>query len=349
LTAHKPAAGALAFAANLAHVWSMSGLTPLDACLAQALRGTEPVEAETLSLREAAGYVLAEDVFLPHDLPQTHEALRAGYAVNALDLMGASASLPLPLHAAPALLPGMPLPPGLDAILPHDCTQITGQQAEAIHPLNPGEGMRRAGHDGRKGDVIARAGQRVGARLRLLAALAGVSELRVHRTRVHVAHNVAQAGFIADWMQSTGAQVTDDTPHLIIRPAHTHQPRLALAPGDSAWLAREGEALVLEVPPRFDGAIAALLALGLPALAALTGTTPQPVTRPVTRKITSAVGLSELVLLTLSGSEGLPGPAGTLTLTALARADAFALIPPDSEGIAAGTALPALPLDNPFG
>jgi len=327
----------------------MSGLTPLDTCLAQALCGTDPVAPETLSLREAMGHALTEDLLLPHDMPPAHEALRAGFAVNALDLMGASAELPLPLHAARALLPGMTLPPGTDAILPEDGTRTNGPEREAIQPLDPGEGIRRTGHDGRKGDAIAWAGQRFAARHRLLAILAGVSHLPVRRPRVQVAPDAPHAGFVANWAQSLGAMITEDCPHLIIRATLTHQPRLALAPGDTGWLARDATALVLDLPTRFDGAIAALLALGLPALAALSGTVPQTITRPVARKITSAVGLSELVLLSRAEAAWQPGPAGTITLTALARAEAFALIPPDSEGNAAQTGLPGTNLENPLG
>ena len=327
----------------------MSGLTPLDTCIEQALHGTHPVPAETIALQEAMGHVLADDLVLPHDLPRRHEALCAGFAVNALDLMGASAALPFPLPGARQLLPGMPLPPGTDAVLPRDCTRIINEQAEAIQAPNPGEGIRRTGHDGRKGEVIARAGQQVGARLRMVAMLAGISHLPVRRPRVQIAPDAPQAGLIASWARSLGALITEDAPHLAIRPTQTHQPRLALAPGDTGWLSRKDGTLVLDLPPRFDGTIAALLALGLPALATLSGTTPQTTTRPVARKITSTIGLSELVLLSRAGASWQPGPAGTVTLTALARAEAFALIPPGSEGIAADTGLPGTHLENPFG
>lgn len=327
----------------------MSGLTPLDTCLEQALHGIHPVPPETLALNEAMGHAMAEDLLLLHDLPRTHEALCAGFAVNALDLMGASAGLPLPLAGAQLLRPGMPLPQGTDAILHEDNTRTIGGQREAIHAPNPGEGIRRAGHDGRKGDVIARAGQRLGVRLRMVAVLADISHLPVRRPRVQIAPDAPQAGLIASWARSLGALITEDAPHLAIRPTQTHQPRLALAPGDTGWLSRKDGTLVLDLPPRFDGTIAALLALGLPALATLSGTTPQTTTRPVARKITSTIGLSELVLLSRTEAAWQPGPAGTITLTALARAEAFALIPPGSEGIAADTGLPGTHLENPLG
>jgi len=326
----------------------MSGLTPLEACLAQALDGTAPVRTEPLGLAQAPGHILAEDLVLTHDLPAAHEALRAGFAVRALDLMGAGPTLPIPLTNPHALLPGQLLPPGTDAILTEDSAPGPGHPA-AIHAPAPGEGVRRAGHEGRKGDTLLRAGQQLGARQVLLAQLAGASDLPVRRPRVHLLPGLALADYLAVWVQSLGARVTDKNPDLTIRPTPHHQPRLALAPGDTAWLAREGGALVLDLPSRFDAAFGALLALGLPVLAALAGATPRPASRPVTRKIASTIGLSELVLLARTEAGWLPGPAGTVTLAALARAEAFALIPPGSEGIAAQSALPGLHLDNAFG
>lgn len=327
----------------------MSGLTPLDTCLAQALAGTGPVPPEVLGLAQAPGHVLAADLVLPQDLPATNEALHAGYPVSALDLMGASPTLPLPLTNPRALLPGQPLPPGTDAILRDDNIQSAGGHVAAIHPPHPGEGVRRVGHDGRKGDTFLRAGQWLGARQVLLAQLSGVDELAVRRPRVHLAPGLPAGGWLGSWLRTLGAVISEDTPHLRLRPTPRQRPRLALAPGDTAWLGREDGALVLDMPPRFDGALAALLALGLPALAALSGASPRPDTRPVARKIASAVGLSELVLLAPAEHGWLPGPAGTFTLSALARAGAFALIPPGSEGIAAGTPLAGLNLDHPFG
>ena len=64
-------------------------------------------------------------------------------------------------------------------------------------------------------------------------------------------------------------------------------------------------------------------------------------------KVTSAVGLSEVVLLTDAGDHWIAGPAGVITLTGLARADAVAVIPPDSEGMPAGDTLAAVRLFDP--
>jgi molybdopterin molybdotransferase len=328
----------------------MDSLTALEACLAQSLHEIAPALAEALPLSEARGHVLAEDLVFPADMPPVAEALRAGLAVAALDLTGASADVPVPLGAARRVLPGDPLPPGADAVLPEDGAKGGPGGWEALRALAPGEGARRAGHDGRAGAVIARAGTRLAARHVLAAGLAGVDRCTVRRPRVAISlPDPRLAAFAAGWMIRLGAQLTETAPHLILRPDAEARPRLALAPGDTAWLAAEDGALVLSVPRRFDGAIAACLALGLPAMAEVGGARALTEERPLTRKAASALGMTDLVLLTREGAAWRPAPPGSITLAALAGADAFALLPPDSEGLPAGASLAGIPLQSPFG
>ena len=319
----------------------MSSLTPLADCLAQALTGLAPVAAVPVPPGQGVGAVLAADLAFPADMPPQAVALRAGFAVASLDLMGASADMPLPAGPAPAVAPGDGLPPGCDAVLDPAEMDWHGSLALALRAPAPGEGVRLAGHDARAGAPIAQAGTGLSAQAALVAGLAGLDAVPVRRPRVMLA-GAPQPEFLAHHVQTKGGAVVDDAPDLILRAATDHAPRLALAPGEWAWLSRHGTALVLDLPPRFDAMLAALLALGGPALDALSGrvTAPRPVT--LARKLTSAIGLSEVVLLT-PGPEGwLPEPA--LTLAALARARAFALIPPGSEGHPAGATIPAFPL-----
>jgi molybdopterin molybdotransferase len=328
----------------------MDRLTALDDCLAQALRDLAPLPAEVVPLAEARGHVLAEDLRFPADTPSGAEALRAGYAVTALDLTGASTSVPVPLVGAARVLPGDALPPGTDAVLPEDGVEAGPSGPEAIRAVGPGEGVRRAGHDGREGALIAPAGARLDAHYCLVAGLAGAARCVIRRPRVAVAlPDPAQAAFASAWMAALGAVLSDDAPDLVLRAAEDPRPRLALAPGETAWLAPEGRALVLSVPRRVDGMVAACLALGLPALAALTGAAPATEARPLARKAASALGLSEIVLLAAEDGRWRPAPPGSVTLSVLALADAFALLPPDSEGLPEGAMLPATPLLAPFG
>lgn len=328
----------------------MDSLTALEACLAQALHGIALAPAEVLRLSEAGGLVLAHDLAFPADLPPVSEALRAGFAVAALDLTGASANVPVPLGLPSRMLPGDPLPAGTDAVLPEEGAECGVAGREAIRPVGPGEGVRRAGHDGRAGATIARAGALLSAGHVLAAAMGGVERCAVRGPRVAISlPDPRLAVFAAAWMTSLGAQVSDAAPHLILRVSDHDRPRLALTPAETAWIHREGDALVLSVPRRFDGAIAACLALGLPVMIALCGSETATEERPLSRKAASSLGLSELVLLTREGAAWRPSPAGSVTLSTLAAAHAFAILPPESEGLPEGAPLAGISLRSPLG
>ncbi|NYS26127.1 hypothetical protein HUK65_14125 [Rhodobacteraceae bacterium 2376] len=330
----------------------MSHLTPLETCLAQALDGIAPVAPEMVAPWEGCGHVLARDLVLPHDLPPAPEALCAGFAVAALDLVGASGGSPVALDAPQRVAPGAAMPPGTDAVLPEEGTDTPPGLIEAIRPVTPGEGIRRAGHDGRAGAILVAAGRRLAPRHGLIAARAGIDALPLRRPRVAVAlEDAEQAGFARGWLATLGAVECEGAADLTLRPVQDHAPRLALAPAQTAWLspADGTRGLVLEVPARFDAMVAALLGLALPALAHLGGAVPGAETRPLARKLTATVGLSELVLLAESDDGWLAQPAGLVTLSGLAAARGFAILPPESEGLPAGAALSATPLDLPFG
>jgi molybdopterin molybdotransferase len=328
----------------------MTSLTPLATCLSTALDGLSAVPPAMVAPGAAVGFVMAEDICLPHAMPRLSEALRAGVAVSAMDLVGARPGAPVPLSHPVQVFPGDPLPPGADAVLPTDGLEQWGGMSEAIRPVSPGEGARRASHDGRAGDRLVAAGARFSAQHVLAAALAGIAEIPQRRPRVALAlDDPAERAFVAAWLGGLGADLTDDRPDLTLRRSTDHTPKLALIPAETAWLSRSDGALVLDTPVRFDGLVTACLALALPALAQLSAARMRPRTLPLARKITSTVGLSELVLLGEDAGTWMPQPAGLVTLTGLASARAFAILPPESEGCAAGTPLAATPLDQPFG
>lgn len=328
----------------------MESMTALDHCLHLALRDVIPAPAERVPMSDALGAVLAEALHFPSDMPSLPEALREGFAVTALDLTGASASLPIALQAPLRLLPADPLPPGSDAVLPPDGVEHTQAGWEAIRSVSPGFAVRRAGHDGRAGALIAPTGAWLSERLCLVAALSGLRDCSIRRPRVAIdLPDPDQAAFAHRFLVKLGAQIVADAPHLILQPTRSTQQRLALSPAETAWLAHEQSALVLSVPRRFDGMVAACLALAVPAMAALSMTTALSAARPLGRKLASALGMSDLVLLSRQDDGWHPGPAGSVTLANLATADAFAIIPPESEGLAAGATLAGISLSSPLG
>ncbi|SEM77579.1 MoeA N-terminal region (domain I and II) [Loktanella fryxellensis] len=316
----------------------MSELQTLEACLTQS--GLAPISAEDASLASAFGHVLALPVVLPHDLPRRSQALQAGIAVASDDTIGASPQMPLSLLAAHRVSAGQDVPETADAVLPTSAFDGSGATAMVIAACGPGHGVRRSGHDGRAGTVIAEAGSRVDALVALLAEEAGIGTVSVRRPRVEVAlDTAAHTDFVNRWIAGMGAVASSRQPHLQIRTGRDHRPRLALAGFETAWLAWENDSLVLDLPPRFDGMIAGLLALGMPAVLALTGAIARPVTRTLRSNISSVPGLSDLVLLRASDEGWAPDVPGVITLATLSRASAFAIIPPDSEGLPAGAPL----------
>lgn len=120
---------------------------------------------------------------------------------------------------------------------------------------------------------------------------------------------------------------------------------LALQPGRTAAIGKIGAIPVVAAPGAPDQALAVCLMLIQPALDILTGKLPRrEIVRPLARKISSAVGIAEIVLLERSDEAWMPIATGQLSLEAIARADAWLAVPGDSEGYAAGTTVGAFPL-----
>jgi molybdopterin biosynthesis enzyme len=113
--------------------------------------------------------------------------------------------------------------------------------------------------------------------------------------------------------------------------------RLALRPGEDSCALRLGPMPFLVGSDRLADALGLWLALGLPTLRALAGG-PQPraFAGTLTRKISSGIGLAELVLLRRRDGQMEPLATGDLSFRAIAAADCWSLVPPESEGFAAG-------------
>ncbi|MDQ8731447.1 molybdopterin-binding protein [Bradyrhizobium sp. LHD-71] len=120
---------------------------------------------------------------------------------------------------------------------------------------------------------------------------------------------------------------------------------LALRPGRTAAVGRIGPTPVIVIPGTPSHALAAWLGLAQPVLDRLTmRMLRHPIVRPLARKIASAIGFSELVLLKAVDGDWRPLATGDLPLQQIATADAWLIVPAESEGYAAGAHIGALPL-----
>lgn len=120
---------------------------------------------------------------------------------------------------------------------------------------------------------------------------------------------------------------------------------VALQPGRTAAVGIIGSTPVIAVPGASDQALAACLMLVQPVLDRLTGRPPRgELVRRLARKISSSIGVAEIVLLETLDETWMPIAVGQLSLDAIAGADAWLAVPGDSEGYAAGTPVGAFPL-----
>jgi len=112
---------------------------------------------------------------------------------------------------------------------------------------------------------------------------------------------------------------------------------VALQPGRTAATGRIGNVPVIALPGAVDAALAAWWMLALPLLDRLSALWPRARRiLPLARKIASSVGIAEVVLLERVEEAWLPLAVGDFSLSTIARADAWLVVPGPSEGFAAG-------------
>lgn len=327
----------------------MSALVPVAEALGEALASLTPPAPVAMAVNEALGKVVAEDIPAPGARPTHMVALRQGFAVESLATVGASPESPVLLARAPvAVAIDDALPDHCDAVLPRDAVCATGSRFEIIQVVAPGEGVRRAGHDLAAGTIIARRGAMVTPSLQLILQAAGVETVPIMAPRIAIA---AGPPLASRWLGATLAAlgcmtVSDSAADIVIAWTGSGDPRLALRPGDTAAIApRDGGGVRVTLPERFDGMIAGFVALALPAIALTLHRQIRLERRPLQQKIVSTIGTSDCVLLQSRPRGYTPLVVGEITLAALAMADSFALIPPESEGVAAGQAIAATPFN----
>jgi molybdopterin molybdotransferase len=120
---------------------------------------------------------------------------------------------------------------------------------------------------------------------------------------------------------------------------------VALAPGETLAFGWADTRPVLLLQGRLDGAAAGWLTVGRLLLAKLCGRTeqqPAPVVLELSRKVTSTIGMAEVVPVRRRGQTAEPLASHYLPLSSLAS-DGWILVPPESEGYPSGTQVAVRP------
>ncbi|MFY9934562.1 MAG: gephyrin-like molybdotransferase Glp [Streptosporangiaceae bacterium] len=154
-------------------------MVSVETHLADILATVRPLMPTELSLADAHGLVLAEDVAASTDLPSFDNSAMDGYAVRLEDLADASEDHPvtLPVVAevaagdtgAYALQPGIAirimtgamLPHGTEAVVPVEWTDGGSARVAVRTRPEPGNAIRLAGGDAQAGEVLVSAGTRL--------------------------------------------------------------------------------------------------------------------------------------------------------------------------------------------
>ena len=185
-------------------------MIPLEVVQAAILGAVEPLTPAAVDLADARGLVLAERVTAPEAVPPFPNTAMDGYAVRAVDTVGASEESPLrlrvvgelPAGRAPTvpvavgeairIMTGAPMPDGADAIVMVERTQRilgdAGDDAVLISlAVDEGQHVRRAGGDLEAGDLVFEPGATLTpARIGVLATVDARRVSAYPRARVGV-------------------------------------------------------------------------------------------------------------------------------------------------------------------
>lgn len=279
---------------------------------------------------------------------------------------------------------GDELPPGADCVAALEHIAIKGERAEALTVVAPGEGLLPAGGDAGANNPLLRSGKKLRSQDAAILRTANISNVSVRAPRIRVVHAgragdtviASAAAMIAAVIISeggiaisgenaalesafekndadatiaiggTGAGRNDASVTALSRKGNVAFHGVGLMPGETAAIGIIGGKPVLLMPGRIDAALACWLVLGRRILARLADSLADDVAAQLklSRKIVSTIGIADVVLLRRSGSDAEPLTSGAWPMQALAQADSYCVVPPDSEGFAAGASVDARPL-----
>ena len=143
----------------------------------------------------------------------------------------------------------------------------------------------------------------------------------------------------------TGSGRSDAAVQTLARVGQVEVHGIAISPGETAAFGYIGARPVLLIPGRLDAALAVWLLIGRHLVAKLAGGNlkDMPLMLPLKRKVTSTIGLVELIPVGCSGGMAEPFATGYLSFASLTHSDGWLIVPAESEGFAAGTAVAVNP------
>jgi molybdopterin molybdotransferase len=157
-----------------------------------------PTEPEMMSLLDALGLVLAEDLRADRDFPPFPRSTRDGYAVRAADVAAAPARLrpigeikagasteqsgiAIKAGEAAEIMTGAPVPSGADAVVMVEYTERSGDVISIRRAVQAGDNVVAAGSEARRDSLMVGRGIRVTYSTVAVAAAVGRAEIAAYR------------------------------------------------------------------------------------------------------------------------------------------------------------------------
>lgn len=154
----------------------------VEQALETALVSCRVTEPEICPIGDCAGRILAEDMCVAISSPPFRRSAMDGFAVRSEDLSGASVQNPVVLTVlgcndagSPAvhhigkgetaqIMTGGVLPEEADAVVKQELVELRGQDTAVFSaPAKPGDCFSPVGEDLQEGEILAHAGETVGA------------------------------------------------------------------------------------------------------------------------------------------------------------------------------------------
>jgi molybdopterin molybdotransferase len=171
----------------------------VEEALDKILSHIQPLGFEKVSILEALGRVIAEDIYAPRDIPPLDNSGMDGYAVRYEDVKQATSNHPIRLEViedlpagfvssktvvkgqAIRIMTGAPIPKGADAVVPVEDTKKVDGSVLVLKSIPLGEHIRKAGEDVKKGEGVISAGDLIRpAEIGMLASI-GRSFVKVYQ------------------------------------------------------------------------------------------------------------------------------------------------------------------------
>ncbi len=160
------------------------------AVIEQLEKAKGPRATAMISVWDALGFVLAEEVKTDRDYPPFHRSTRDGYAVCATEASagatlrcvaeikaGDTVTQPLAPRTCVQIMTGAAVPDGADAVVMIEHTNRDGDSVRFERPAQPGQNIVPRGSEAKRGKTMLSSGMRLGYAELSLAAQVGRPQL----------------------------------------------------------------------------------------------------------------------------------------------------------------------------